>query len=80
MKQKEADNPTSQTLRRAKGDDLIRREMFFKNCKPTMMHSRKTDQKLNANKSALRREADAIRQALGMGQPAQYAGNYALVA
>ncbi len=45
-----------------------------------MMHSRKTDQKLNANKSALRREADAIRQALGMGQPAQFAGAYALAA
>jgi hypothetical protein len=44
-----------------------------------MMHSRKTDQKINANKSALRREADAIRQALGMGTPA-YAGSYAQLA
>jgi len=26
-----------------KGDDLIRRVVFFKNCKPTLIHSRKTE-------------------------------------
>lgn len=36
-------------LRRAKGDELIRRSMFFKNCKPTTIECRKTDQKINAN-------------------------------
>jgi len=45
-----------------------------------MINSRKTDQKINAKKQALIREALAIREALGMDQPAQYAGAYALAA
>ena len=40
---------TLQTHCRAKGDDLIRREMYVNNCKPTMIECRKTDQTINAN-------------------------------
>ena len=48
-------------LRRVKGDDLIRREMFFKNCKPTKIESRKTNQLINANIfSSIKREAIAF--------------------
>jgi hypothetical protein len=40
-----------------------------------MINSRKTGQKINANKQALLRERDALRLALGLDKPA-YAGAY----
>jgi hypothetical protein len=46
----------------ATGMQLHRQDSHFKKCKPAMTNSRKTSQKINANKriSALRAERDLI--------------------
>lgn len=64
--------PPSLKLRRAKGDALIRRDLLFKNCKPTMIHSRKIGSPIDANNriEALKAERDAILAMLRGDQPA----------
>jgi hypothetical protein len=60
-------NSPSLKLRRAKGDDLIRRVVFFKNCKPALTNAVKRVKTIDVDENriaALKAEAKAIKAEL----------------
>ena len=57
----------SPEARKAKGDELIRREKYLNNSKPAMIQSRKMNQNINAGKNriaALKEEQAYLKQEL----------------